>query len=308
MSGRAVITGGAGFLGTALAGRLRADGYEVCVLDTPDRLGVVEDLLEGIETRPFLFPKTDGISEALAGSAILIHLACTTTPASSMRDMARDAAENIGPSVAIFQAAAQAGLSKIVFASSGGTVYGDPDILPVPEHAAGGALSGYGVSKLAIENYLRLVASQAGLTGISLRIGNPYGPFQLRGASVGVIASYLRHIHIGKAPEVWGNGSIIRDYIHIDDLTAAISVAVSTSGLLSGPYNIGSGVGHSINEIFATICRVTGSDLALQYKPARGFDVDAIVLDTSSFRELTNWSPQIDLESGIEQLWRNLNG
>ncbi|MDP0928013.1 NAD-dependent epimerase/dehydratase family protein [Paracoccus onubensis] len=306
MTGRIVITGGAGFLGTALARRLRSDGDEVCVLDLPDRLTAVADLLAGVETRPFAFPDITGIEQAFTGATALVHMACTTTPASSMTDMARDAAENIAPSVAIFQAAGQAGISRVIFASSGGTVYGDPKTLPVPENAAGGALSGYGVSKLAIENYLRLVAGKAGFTGISLRIGNPYGRFQLRGATVGIIANYLRHIHAGRAPEVWGDGSVVRDYIHIDDVTSAICIALAAPELSSGSYNIGSGTGYSINDIFAAIRRVTGTDLALRYKPARGFDVDAIVLDTTEFRRVTRWSPQVGLETGITELWNIL--
>lgn len=303
MKGRTVIIGGAGFLGTALAQGLLAEGRKVCVLDLPDRLGAVEGLLYGVETSPFGFPATDGLDDALAGAETLIHLACTTTPASSMQDMARDAAENIAPSVAIFQAAGRAGVSQVVFASSGGTVYGDPKILPVPESAAGGALSAYGVSKFAIENYLQLVAKQTGFTGISLRIGNPYGPFQLRGTTVGLIANYLAQIHDGRAPEVWGDGSVIRDYIHISDLVSAVSALLGTQGLESGAYNVGSGEGHSVADVYAVICRITGTSLGLQHRPARGFDVGAIYFDTTRLRTATGWLPRVDLETGIAELW-----
>ena len=306
MTGRVAIVGGAGFLGTALARGLCDTGNEVVVLDLPARLAAVEELFEGVETQPFAFPELDGIDAALEGVDALVHLACTTTPASSMADLARDAVENIAPSVALFQAAGRAGASRVIFSSSGGTVYGDPEVLPVPEAAAGGPLSGYGVSKLAIENYLRLEAGQAGFTGISLRIGNPYGPFQLRGTAVGVIANYLSQIHVGQAPEVWGDGSVVRDYIHISDVVAAVHRAISVPELASGSYNIGSGTGYSINDIFAAIRRVTGTMLALQHKPARGFDVDAIVLDTVRFREAAGWAPAVDIETGIAELWRLL--
>lgn len=303
MSGRTVIIGGAGFLGTALAQGLLAEGRKVCVLDLPDRIDAVEDILEGVETLPFGFPALDGLDDALVGVETLIHLACTTTPASSMQDMARDAAENIAPSVAIFQAAGRAGVSQIIFASSGGTVYGDPTILPVPENAAGGPLSAYGVSKLAIENYLHLTAKQTGFTGISLRIGNPYGPFQLRGTTVGLIANYLAQVHAGYAPEVWGDGSVIRDYIHISDLVSAVSGVLATRDLKSGAYNVGSGEGRSIIEIYAAICQITGTSLDLKYRPARGFDVSEIYFDTTRLRAATGWAPRVSLEAGIEELW-----
>jgi UDP-glucose 4-epimerase len=303
MSGRVTIIGGGGFLGTALARGLAAEGREVRVLDLPSRLAAVSELLDGIETRPFAFPSLEGLDDALAGSEALIHLACTTTPASSMQDMARDAAENIAPSVAIFEAAGRVGISRVLFASSGGTVYGDPSILPVPEHASGGALSAYGVSKLAIENYLLIAAGQAGFTGISLRIGNPYGPFQLRGAAVGVIANYLSQVAAGRAPEVWGDGSVVRDYIHIEDVVSAVSAILAVPGLESGAYNVGSGLGHSISDIYAAIRQVTGTSLKLRYQPARGFDVAAIYLDTARLRRATGWQPAWSMDDGIAELW-----
>ncbi|MCT4372841.1 NAD-dependent epimerase/dehydratase family protein [Yangia mangrovi] len=306
MTERCVIVGGAGFLGTALAQGLRKSGREVCVLDLPQRLAGTSEFLAGIETRPFSFPKLDGLEEAISGSETLIHLACTTTPASSMADMAKDAAENIAPSVALFEAASRAGVKRILFSSSGGTVYGEPKALPVSEEAAGNALSAYGTSKLAIEGYLHLVATQAGLTGVSLRIGNPYGPFQLRGTAVGVIAHYLAQIRSGIAPEVWGDGSVVRDYIHIDDVVAAVLAVIETPELASGPYNLGSGEGHSIKDIYAAIRQVTGTQLDLQLKPARGFDVAAIFLDTTRLRRATGWQPRVGLNEGIAQLWELL--
>ena len=303
MTGRTILLGGAGFLGTAIARDLCDAGQDVLVLDLLARLTAAAPLLEGIETRAFAFPALDGLADCLAGADALVHLAWTTTPASSMQDLARDAAQNIAPSVALFQEAGRAGVGRVIFSSSGGTVYGDPETLPVPEHAAGGALSGYGVSKLAVENYLALEARQAGFTGVSLRVGNPYGPFQLRGTAIGVIANYLAQIHAGRAPEVWGDGTVVRDYIHIRDVAAAMRTALTAPDLPGGAYNIGSGTGHSSNDIFEAIRRTTGTGLELRHRPARGFDVDTIVLDTGRFRAATGWAPAVDLETGIAELW-----
>lgn len=307
MMKKAVIVGGAGFLGTAIAAGLRDAGREVSVLDTADRLERVAELLQGVRTRVFRFPDTAGIEAELDGADALVHLACTSTPASSMADLARDAAENIAPSIALFQAAGRAGLKRVIFASSGGTVYGNPATLPVAEDSAGGPLSGYGAAKLANETYLGLTAESHGFTGLSLRFGNPYGPYQLRGTSIGVIARYLSGVRHGQAPEIWGDGSVVRDYVYIDDVVDAVRAALDTDRLPSGAYNIGSGQGYSVTEIVETIRRITGTDLAVVRKPGRGFDVRAIVLDTSRFRHLTGWAAKVPLDEGVARLWQELN-
>jgi len=305
-SDRVVIVGGAGFLGTALARRFGQGGHRVLVADLAERLAAAADRLQGIETAILDFPDLTGIERVLEGADVLVHLACTSTPASSMVSFARDVADNIVPSVDLFEKAGKAGVPRVIFASSGGTVYGTPVSLPVSEDAAGNPLSGYGASKLAIENYLSLAAARDGFTGISMRIGNPYGSFQLRGAAIGVIANYLSRVRRGEAPEVWGDGGIVRDYIHIDDVADAFLEALEVPDLASGAYNIGSGVGVSINTIWEMIRAVTGTDLSLQYRQSRSFDVAAIVLDIARFRAATGWAPRIDLHDGITGLWNTL--
>ncbi len=306
MQQTAVIIGGAGFLGTAAAAGLRAAGYTVRVLDTAPRLARSADLLKEAETGALDFPRLAGLERQLEGADILFHLACTSTPASSMADLTADAADNIAPSVAIFEAAGRAGIGRVIFASSGGTVYGNPATVPVPETAPCQPLSGYGASKLAIEHYLSLAAGQGGFRGISLRIGNPYGPYQLRGTAIGVIARYLCEIRDGRAPEVWGDGKVVRDYIHIDDIAAAVATAATAPGLETGAYNIGSGTGHSLNAILDTIGKVTGGAPDVRYRPARGFDVRQIVLDNAKFRAAAGWAPRVSLETGIARLWETV--
>lgn len=299
MTKRVVVVGGAGFIGTALSQTLLRHGYSVCILDLPKRLAFAAPLPEGVGSRAFSFPDLTGAEQHLTGADALIHLACTTTPANSMQPLSRDAAENIAPSVELFELAGRAGVGQVLFASSGGTVYGNPRQIPVPEDQAGGALSGYGVSKLAIENYLALEAGQAGFTGVSLRIGNPYGTYQLRGTAIGVIARYLAEAHAGRPLEVWGDGRVVRDYIHIEDVARAVLAALETPDLPSGAYNIGSGTGYSVNEIIDTVFKVLGKRTDVSYTPARGFDVDEIILDTGKFTSATGWRPGVGLESGV---------
>lgn len=303
MTKRTAIIGGAGFIGTALAARLIEAGQSVHVLDLPSRLERAAPFLRDATSVAFDFPDLGGLNAALDGASAVVHLACTTTPASSMSPLSRDAMENIAPSVAIFEAAGRAGVKRVLFSSSGGTVYGNPERVPVREDDAGGALSGYGVSKLAIESYLRLEAQQAGFDGVSLRIGNPYGPYQLQGTSIGVIARFLSDVRDGRPLEVWGDGSVIRDYIYIDDVVQAMQVAIEAPTMPSGIYNIGSAEGKSLNEIIEVVADVTGRAPQVNYTPARGFDVAAIVLDNRLFRDTTGWAPQTSLSAGVRRLW-----
>lgn len=299
---RVVIVGGAGFVGCAVVDLLRARGFDVCVADSPTRLARSADLLTGVEQWSFRFGTDDPKSMTpLQGAHVLVHLACTTDPALSMETVAYDADSNIGPSIRLFDAAVAAGVKRVIFASSGGTVYGVPEQLPIGESSPTRPLSAYGVSKLAIENYLSLYSA---LDGITLRIANPYGAYQFRGASVGVIARYLLAHARGEAVEVWGDGRVIRDYLAIDDVAEAFVHAI-TSALPAGPYNIGSGIGASINDIISIIGTQTGAPLRARYLESRPYDVPAVVLDHSRFARATGWRPRVTLDTGIAALWRD---
>jgi UDP-glucose 4-epimerase len=230
----------------------------------------------------------------------VVHLACTTSPARSMEMMAWDAETNITPSLYLFEAAVRAGVERVVFSSSGGTVYGAPEALPVQESAPTRPRSAYGVSKLAIENYLGLHSQ---LRGISLRVANPYGAFQLRGASVGLLAKAVAAVKAGEAIEIWGDGSVVRDYIAINDVISAFHAAITAAALPAGAYNIGSGVGYSVNEILAAVFEVIGRDVPVRYLVGRPYDVSAIYLDCSRFTLATSWRPRKALQDGIVDMW-----
>lgn len=303
MTGPVIIVGGAGFIGTALARALMERGTPVRVLDRPHRLERSAHLLVGIEQAMFEFPDTLGIERHLRGASALIHLTCTSTPSSSMQSLRRDADENIAPSVTLFETAGAAGVRKVLFASSGGTVYGDTDLFPIIENTPLGPLSGYGASKVAIETYLQLAARRDRFCGVNMRIANPYGPYQLSGAPIGIIARYLSLMAQGDPLTVWGDGSVVRDYIHIDDTTQAILALLDQDNLPNGAYNIGSGTGISVNDIIATLSKTTGLQPQVDYTPARGFDVARIVLNTDKITHATGWTPQTALMDGAIQLW-----
>lgn len=300
-----VIVGGAGFIGCSLVKRLRSHGFKLCVLDSARRLERAAGLLGDVEQHGFDFSVDIGADRFMAGAQALVHLGCSTTPAQSMKSMVHDADSNIGPSLKLFDAATAMGVKRVVFASSGGTVYGVPERLPIDESHPTHPLSAYGVSKLSIENYLRLYPA---LNGISLRIANPYGPYQLNGSAVGVIARYVDAVSRGQSIEVWGDGGVVRDYIAIQDLVEAVYVAITTRELDSGAYNIGSGKPTSVNEIIRAIFEVASREVPVRYSPARAFDVPTVVLSNRLFSEKTQWKPKISLCQGIYALWKAANG
>lgn len=303
---RVAIIGGAGFLGTAIAQLLLHNNIDFCIFDTEKRLRKLFIGHQQFRTNLFPYPKINDIHKQLSGYDALIHLSYTTEPASSMSSMVHDAQSNIVPSLKIFQAAHDIGISRIIFASSGGTVYGNPKILPVSEDDIKNPICAYGVSKLAIEQYLYLYAKNNSIKGISLRLSNPYGPFQLRGTRIGIIAHFLNEIKNGKPLNVFGDGKIIRDYIHIDCTAMAFFTSLFSPELSSGSFNISSGRGVSINELIEIIFKITNRRVAVNYTESRFFDVERIVLNNSRFQSMTSWKPKISLEDGILKMWEEI--
>ena len=298
---RVMIVGGAGFIGTAVAAGLRSDGNDVVVLDSRRRIDRVRDLLSGVECHPFEFSGGDARPFLRSGDA-LVHLACSTNPASSMHSFWHDAESNILPSIRMFDAAADADVRRVVFASSGGTVYGSPRRLPVREDEMSVPLSAYGISKVAIEQYLSLYR---GFLPVSLRLGNPYGEYQLRGTTIGVMARYLRAALDGDVIEVWGDGSVVRDYIDIDDVVSAFKLALAVEGLPAGAYNIGTGTGTSVAEIIDIISNLSHRRLEIRRLEGRGYDVPSITLDPGRFMRATGWSPRTGVIEGLGRMWRS---
>lgn len=296
---RVVIVGAAGFIGRAVADAMEGADIDVRLCDAPARLARDPDWARRKQVHEFDFSMEAAPAALLEKVDTLVHLGCTTNPSRSMQAMSFDADSNIGPSIRLFEAASRAGIRRVVFSSSGGTVYGAPACIPVGEEAPTDPISAYGVSKLAIEKYLAICP---GIEGVSLRIANPYGAGQLQGAAVGVIARYLAAVIQGEALEVWGDGSVVRDYVAIEDVGRAFVAALGLAA--PGKYNIGSGEGASINEIIQMIFEVSGRHVPVQYKAPRGYDVPTVVLDSTRFSVGTGWRPQVCLAEGIERLYR----
>lgn len=301
------IIGGAGFIGTAIISALGVSGRDdIVVVDKAHRLARCETALHDVKTL-----KTESLQQANGSNLFqpddqLIHLAWSSQPSSAIEHIAESAQENVIGSIQLFSAAIDAGVNKIIFASSGGTVYGHSTVEPVREDRPLAPISGYGAGKAAVESYLQVLSATHGISGLSLRIGNPFGPYQLTGTPIGIIANFIRRARDDRKATIFGDGEIVRDYIWVADVADAFVLGLNTP-VESGTYNIGSGQGKSINEIVAALNPLLTTPLRVEYVAQRSFDIQSIVLNCAKFYQATGWRPKTDFQSGLEQMLASAN-
>lgn len=298
-----LVIGGCGFIGSHVVDELRAAGHSIRVLDLqPEAFRPpVPDVeyLTGSYTSETLLP------DALEGVDRVFHLASATVPGSSNADPIFDIQANLIATVRLLEEMRRRGLRHILYLSSGGTVYGIPRTDPVCEDHPMNPISVYGVVKVAIEKFLYMDQQQHGLRPIVVRPSNPYGPRQGQLGIQGVIGTHLRRIARGEPVEIWGDGSVVRDFIHVRDL-AAFCVASGLSEQ-TGCYNCGSGEGHSILDVVshesAAVLATTGRPVVPEFRPGRSFDVPRVVLNIDRARQTFGWAPRIGLDDGIAETW-----
>lgn len=297
---KCLVLGGRGFIGSHLVDALIGEGHFVRCFDRPHVISLGEAHLSSPKFELYEGDLTSDadVSAALAGCDVCFHLVSTTLPKSSNLDPVFDVESNVLGTVRLLMHAVRLRVRKVIFVSSGGTVYGVPEQLPIPETHSTDPFCSYGISKLAIEKYLGLFRKLHGLDCAVLRLANPYGERQRTLASQGVIAVFLGKILRDEPVEIWGDGSVVRDYIYIDDVVEALILALRSN---KGEYvfNIGAGCGKSLNEVLDVIERVTGRSAARCYLPARSFDVPVSVLDISRARRVLNWSPKVSFDEGL---------
>jgi UDP-glucose 4-epimerase len=301
---RALVIGGNGFIGSGLVDRLRAMSDQIRVLDQSAPRSDVDwrgvDYVVGDLMESRLLPSL------LDGVDVVFHLASSTVPSTSNLDPIADVQSNLVGALNLCAAMIAGGQRRLVYFSSGGTVYGDPQQLPVPETHPLHPISSYGVVKVAIENYLLMYEQLGKLDPLILRPSNPYGPRQSSAGVQGVIAAFLGKARLDEGVHIWGDGEVIRDYLHIDDLVTF--AATAGTGKRTGVVNVGSGQGHSLNQIVNLVRAVTGAALLVTYAPKRDYDVAEVVLDISRATAEFGWRPSISLSDGIQATWTAING
>jgi UDP-glucose 4-epimerase len=294
--------GGRGFIGSHLITALLNRGFRVRCLDRPHVKPIGEshygnsnfELYEGD------FSSETDVAEAIKDCDFCYHLVSTTLPESSNADPVFDVESNVISTIRLLNHASENRLRKIIFVSSGGTVYGAPLQVPILEcHPTNPACS-YGITKLTIEKYLALFRNLHGLDYTVLRLANPYGEGQRTFANQGAVAVFLGKVLRGEPIEIWGDGSVIRDYIHVSDVIDILLLSINPS---NGRYvfNVGCGCGHSLNEVLATIEDVTGRQAVKRYLDARVFDIPVNVLGIDAAKESLGWHPKVNLAAGIER-------
>jgi len=299
---RCLVLGGRGFIGSHLIDALLDNGYPVRCFDRPHVATLGDSHLTNPDFELYegdLASEAD-IVEALKGCDICYHLVSTTLPKSSNADPAFDVESNLLATVRLLTHAVKYGLKKVIFVSSGGTVYGTPTQVPIPETHSTDPVCSYGITKLTIEKFLGLFHQLHALDYIVLRIANPFGERQRTHASQGAIAVFLGKVLRDEPVEIWGNGSVVRDYIHIADVVDALLICLEQTSS-EHVFNIGAGRGHSLNEVLDAIEKTTGRRANRHYFPGRAFDVPISVLNIERAKKFLDWTPKLDFYQGLQR-------
>ena len=298
---RCLVTGGAGFIGSHVAEALLAAGHQVAVLD---------DLSSGKREQvppAAAFHRLDITGDVSAAfrefrPEALVHLAAQVSVSVSVRRPDEDARINIMGSINLLKSAIEHKVRKVVYASSGAS-YGPLDTLPLEESMRPLPVSPYGTSKHTVEHYLRMAQKEWGLEWAALRFANVYGPRQDPHGEAGVVAIFIGKVLRGERPTIFDDGELTRDYVYVEDVAAAVAAAVAAS-LASHPdpiFNISTGKGTSVNELYALLKKALGSSIEAQYGPPRPGDVRHSVLTSERARRELAWQPRVDLREGLRR-------
>lgn len=304
---KVVIFGGGGFIGSAITDRLLKDGHAIRVFERP-RVAPYRAFLdsEQVEWITGDLLSTHDVGEAIDGADVVLHLVSTTLPKNSNDDPIYDVQSNLVATLQMLNAMVQKKIPKIVFISSGGTVYGSPQYIPIDEKHPTEPHVSYGITKLAIEKYLLMYQRMHGLKAVILRVANPFGERQRVETAQGAVGVFLHKALRDETVEIWGDGSVTRDYIHISDVAEAFARAVAYEGQ-QAVFNISSGRGTSLNDLLSVIERVLGRAVQRRYLPSRPFDVPTSILSSDLARRELGWSPAVDLENGVSLTVKWLN-
>jgi UDP-glucose 4-epimerase len=295
------VLGGGGFIGSAITDQLLMEGHRVKVLvrsnRPPYRLFSPKEPIQWISGD---FANEKRLKKVMNESDVVFHLIGTTLPKSSNEHMVYDIESNLIGSLRLLQVARAVGVRKIIFISSGGTVYGRPNYLPIDESHPTNPIVSYGIIKLAIEKYILMYRQLYDLQAIILRVSNPYGERQRIETAQGAVGVFLKRALAGEPIEIWGDGTTTRDYIHVRDVATAFTKAL----IYEGPhqiFNVSTSLGTSLNDLVKLIQETVSRPVQVKYRDSRVFDVPANVLDNSLIKQEFGWSPQIDLRKGISK-------
>ncbi|MFN7974532.1 MAG: GDP-mannose 4,6-dehydratase [Acidobacteriota bacterium] len=295
---RIIVTGGAGFIGGHLVDGLALAGHDVHVVDN-----LSTGRRENVGDRAALHQldiRDRGLAALLQEirADALVHLAAQMDVRKSVADPVYDADVNVIGALNVLEAARLSGVRKLVYASTGGAVYGEPERIPVAEDHPLRPLSPYGASKQAFEQYLSMYEGLYGMRATTLRLSNVFGPRQDPHGEAGVVAIFSLRLLEGKACTIFGDGSKTRDYVYVADVVAAFEAALARD--MGGTFNIGRGIEVSDREVYDAVRQAVGGSLEPVYADRRPGEIERIALDAGRARRELPWSPRTDFARGVE--------
>jgi UDP-glucose 4-epimerase len=302
---RLLILGGSGFIGSNLIETLLHAGYTITNFDRPGTSPAHFNSHPAYRFVPGYLSDNSHLRNVFNQEPYdcVVHLVSSLIPSSGYDEFFNDREVNLTAGYEIVKNMMSNGCRRIIYFSSGGTIYGKNGKDVNSENDQLCPLTYYGYSKLAMEEFLKFSSRIHPISHLIVRPSNPYGSGQNLFGKQGLITVALGKILQNQPIEIWGDGQVVRDYLHIRDLSNAIHALVA-KGVDNEVYNIGSGQGHSVNEIVKIIHKVTGCNTGVDYKPARPVDIPVNILSIDKITNHTGWKPEVNLEEGIEMLWK----
>lgn len=292
-----LVTGGAGFIGSHVGEAFVREGHDVVIVDDLSS-GREENVPAGAKLH--VLDVRSGLIEDLMAKErpeVLCHHAAQMDVRRSVADPLFDAGVNIIGLLNLLEAGRKHGLQRVLFASTGGAIYGEQEVFPCPETHPTAPVSPYGVAKLASEKYLHFYHTEYGIRWVALRYANVYGPRQNPHGEAGVVAIFTEKLLRGEQPVINGDGKQTRDYVFVGDLVRANLLALNTD--YCGPLNLGTGRETDVNTLFHLLCRACGVDMPERHGPAKPGEQRRSSIDSSLAKRVLGWEPEVDLERGL---------
>ena len=298
---KVLLTGGAGFVGSWVGEALIADGNEIFIIDDLST-GKIQNIPKDANFVKADIKDRDRLEKIFEDfkPEVVNHHAAQMNVRNSVEDPIFDAQVNILGTINLLELSIQHEIKKFMFASTGGAIYGEPEVIPCIEDTLPAPVSPYGISKYAVEQYLNYYKAVHGLSHVVLRYSNVYGPRQNPHGEAGVVAIFCDRIKYGNPCEIFGDGRQTRDYVYVEDVARANILSLNAKDAI---LNIGTAIETSVNDIVRKLRTVTNRDVQVVYSPRRRGEVDRIALEIKRAGELLGWSPHVSLEEGLSRTW-----